>query len=211
MKFSYGITVCNEHEELNNLLQYLLNQIDDEDEIVVVYDKNRVTVEVLSILYSHKNSIPFFSFDFKDNFLEYKNFLNSKCSGDYIFQLDADEIPSLNLVKNGKTILKSNTVEVLIIARRNIVSGITAEHIRKWNWKINENGWCQWPDKQKRIYKNSKEIIWTGHQLHGTISGYKSSLDLPLEEEWSILHDKNIDKQESQNNRYEQIEREQLR
>ena len=35
MRISYGLTVCNEHEELDNLISYLLPLIDKEDEIVV--------------------------------------------------------------------------------------------------------------------------------------------------------------------------------
>ena len=50
MKISYGLTMCNEHEEINNLIVYLLERIDKEDEIVVVYDENRVTKEVLDVL-----------------------------------------------------------------------------------------------------------------------------------------------------------------
>jgi hypothetical protein len=54
MKISYGLTVCNEHEELQNLIEYLVKRIDGEDEIVVVYDQNRVTPEVLKVIEDYK-------------------------------------------------------------------------------------------------------------------------------------------------------------
>ena len=38
MKISYGITVHNESDELNRLLDMLLNEIDEEDEIVICID-----------------------------------------------------------------------------------------------------------------------------------------------------------------------------
>ena len=38
MKISYGITVHNESNELNTLLEILVNKTDTEDEIVIVQD-----------------------------------------------------------------------------------------------------------------------------------------------------------------------------
>ena len=38
MKISYGITVHNESEELNKLLEILIHKTDEEDEIVICVD-----------------------------------------------------------------------------------------------------------------------------------------------------------------------------
>lgn len=206
MRISYGLTVCNEHEELDNLISYLLPLIDKEDEIVVVYDQNRITSQTMEVLESYKNNIDYYPFDFQQNFLENKNYLNSKCIGDYIFQLDADEIPSEFLVKNLKSILENNSVDLLVTPRKNLVSGLTQEHIQKWRWHVNENGWVNWPDIQKRIYKNNPNIKWEGHQVHGMVNGFKTYAVLPFEEQWSIIHSKTINKQEQQNDRYNKIE-----
>jgi glycosyltransferase involved in cell wall biosynthesis len=211
MKISYGLTVCNEHEELQNLITYLKNRIDSEDEIVVVYDQNRVTQEVMSILEQHKETIYCHPFNFQQNFLENKNFMNSKCSGDYIFQIDADEIPEEFLIQNLKTVLEMNPVDLLITPRKNLVPGLTSEHISRWGWYVNEQGWVNWPDCQKRIYKNDPSIKWSGHQVHGMVEGYKTYIDLPLEEEWSIIHNKTIERQEKQNERYTKIDLGQLK
>ena len=206
MKLSYGLTVCNEHEEIKNLIEYLTPKIDNEDEIVVVYDKNRVTPEVMSVLKDHETQISYYGFDFKQNFLENKNFMNSKCTGDYIFQIDADEIPEEFLVENLKAVLEANPVDLLLAPRKNLVPGLTQEHIQKWKWNVNEKGWVNWPDTQKRIYRNTPDIKWSGHQVHGMVAGYKTYVSLPESEEWSIIHNKTIDRQESQNNRYAKIE-----
>ena len=152
MKISYGLTVCNEHQELLHLIEFLSPIIGKEDEIVVVYDQNRVTEQVLKILEDHKKQVRYFPFNFKQNFLENKNYLGSECKGDYIFQIDADEIPNEFLVKNLKTILNSNSVDMLVVPRKNIVKGLTQEHINAWGWNVNEKGWVNWPDQQKRIY-----------------------------------------------------------
>jgi hypothetical protein len=206
MKISYGLTVCNEHEELKNLIEYLIKRIDGEDEIVVVYDQNRVTPEVLKVIEDYKEEANAHPFNFQQNFLENKNFMNSKCTGDYIFQIDADEIPESFLVENLKVILEDNPVDLLITPRKNLVEGLTPEHIQKWGWNVNEQGWVNWPDAQKRIYKNTPEIKWSGHQVHGMVEGYKTFATLPFTEEWSIIHNKTIDRQENQNERYTKIE-----
>lgn len=211
MKLSYGLTVCNEHEEIKNLIEFLLERIDQEDEIVVVYDQNRVTDEVMDVLNSYQDSILSYPFNFQQNFLENKNFMNSKCTGDYIFQLDADELPHEFLLSNLKTILNSNLVDLLITPRKNLVEGLTQEYIKKWRWNVNEKGWVNWPDPQKRIYKNDPKIQWSGHQIHGMVAGYDTFAKLPMDERFSIIHNKTIDRQADQNNRYDKIENGELK
>jgi len=208
MKVSYGLTVCNEHKELENLIIFLGNYPDAVDEIVVVYDQNRVTDEVQNVLNEYKDKISSYPFDFQQNFLENKNFMNSKCTGDYIFQIDADEIPHEGLVQSLKAILEANPIDLIITSRVNLVEGLTQEHINKWRWNVNEKGWVNFPDAQKRIYKNDPKIQWSGHQVHGMVEGYETFAALPFEEQYSIYHNKQIDRQEKQNERYSKIERE---
>tara|TARA_B100001778_G_scaffold334795_1_gene347860 strand:- start:55 stop:684 length:630 start_codon:yes stop_codon:yes gene_type:complete len=208
MKISYGLTVCNEHAELENLITFLSKYPKDVDEIVIVYDQNRVTPEVLDVIEKYKDSSIAHPFDFKQNFLENKNYLNSKCTGDYIFQIDADEVPHEVLVQSLKQVLSANPVELLITSRVNRVEGLTQEHINKWSWRVNEQGWVNFPDAQKRIYKNDPSIKWSGHQVHGMVEGFKTYVALPFEERFSIYHNKQINRQEQQNARYAQIENE---
>ena len=48
MKISYGITVHNESEELNKLLEILVNNTDAEDEIIICDDySDRETKDVI--------------------------------------------------------------------------------------------------------------------------------------------------------------------
>ena len=47
MKISYGITVYNEHTELDNLLHHLSINIRDEDEVVVTQDISQVGSKVI--------------------------------------------------------------------------------------------------------------------------------------------------------------------
>jgi intracellular sulfur oxidation DsrE/DsrF family protein len=211
MKISYGITTWIEHEELKNLINYLNERIDEEDEIVIVYDQNRVTPEVMSVMESFKReNYHFHPFNFQQNFLENKNYLGSKCTGEYIFQIDSDELPQENLLQNVKAILTSNpSVDVFLVPRINVVQGLTQEHVKQWGWNVNEKGWVNFPDPQKRIYRNSPEIQWRDPegqpQVHGMVTGYKTIAQLPFEEEWSLIHTKSIQKQEYQNKTYSDI------
>jgi hypothetical protein len=208
MKISYAITVCNEEKEIQHLISYLKALLTPQDEIVVVYDKNRVTPGVLSVL--ENEGVNYYPFDFKNNFLENKNYLGSMCTGEYIFQIDADEIPEEFLVINLRTLIESNPVDCYVLPRKNLVENLTPHHIQKWRWNVNEKGWVNWPDPQKRVYRNDPSIQWSGHIVHGMVEGYKTYAILPFEEQWCINHYKTIDRQEKQNDRYDQIEKNKL-
>jgi len=210
MKRSYALTTWIEDKELNQLLSFLKNHIDDEDEIVIVYDQNRATPEVLNVMKSFdRHNYNYYPFNFQDNWLENKNYLGSKCTGEYIFQIDADELPSEFLIQNVKYILEENPIDVFLVPRINLVNGLTQEHIQQWGWNVNEKGWVNFPDPQKRIYRNSPEIQWRDPegqpQIHGMVTGYKTIANLPFEEDFSLYHFKTIQKQEYQNKTYSDV------
>jgi hypothetical protein len=201
MKISYAITVCNELEEIKRLIPFLLEYKRPEDEIVVLWDENgdpRVWEYLISIPEPRH-----FRDCFTKNFSEWKNKLSLVCKGDYIFQIDADEIPNDNLIENLPSILENN-VDVILVPRVNTVQGITQQHIQHWGWKQNEKGWIQWPDFQWRIYKNDPEIKWK-NKLHEVLDGFKTYSNLPEMEEYALYHPKTIEKQEKQNNFYSRL------
>ena len=211
MRISYAIPVCNEHIELENLLSFLIRYIDENDEIVVQCDKGNTTPEVYRVLDSFKapvglkDPLEIIEFPLKGHFSNFKNNLKEHCSGDWIFQIDADELPHESLIINLKELLKLNTnTEMLLVPRVNTVEGITQEHINKWSWNVNEKGWVNWPDYQTRIIQNSPKIKWQ-NKVHEQIVGITTKGVLPMEEEWSLYHPKNIGKQEAQNNFYNSL------
>ena len=53
MKISYAITVCNESQEIQRLIPFLINNKREEDEIVVLYDSENGTKSVEDYLKSH--------------------------------------------------------------------------------------------------------------------------------------------------------------
>ena len=200
MKISYAIPVCNEHVELEKLLSFLHEYIDENDEIIVQCDKGNTTPEVYKVLDTLNQS--YIEFSLNGHFSNFKNNLKEHCTGDWIFQIDADELPHESLITNLKALLEVNTTtEMLLVPRVNTVEGITQEHINKWRWNVNEKGWVNWPDYQTRIIQNSQKIKWQ-NKVHEQIIGISTQGALPMEEEWALYHPKTIGKQEYQNNFY---------
>jgi hypothetical protein len=207
MKISFAITVCNEIEEIKRLVPFLLKHKRIKDEIVVLFDQKNGSEEVIDFLLEF-NKLPnvqtWRGLDFNNNFSDWKNKLNEYCDGDYIFQLDADEMISEYMVKNISEIVSLNPeVELFFLPRINKVNGITEEHIKTWNWNVDDLGRINFPDYQGRIYK--KGLSWEG-KVHERISNVKNYSLLPTEEElYCIEHYKDIIKQEKQNNLYKNI------
>lgn len=203
MNISYAITVHNELEELMKLLDFLNNKIREEDEIVIQYDEGGVTDEVLEFL-KIKQKIHGYTvvgFPLNKDFASYKNNLKENCKGDYIFQIDADEIPNEVMIAYLPEVLESNPVDIIFVPRVNTVEGLTQKHISKWKWNVNEKGWVNWPDYQTRIIQNGPKIKWQ-NKVHEQIVGISTKGALPMEEEWCLYHPKDIKRQEYQNNFY---------
>jgi hypothetical protein len=207
MKISYAITVCNELEEISRLLNFLHRYKRVEDEICVLLDKPKASQQLLDELYywSSKDVITLKESAFQGHFADWKNELTSLCSGDYIFQIDADEIPNEYLIESLPEILETNSqVEAYVVPRVNTVEGLTQDHIQKWGWYVNENGWVNFPDYQWRIYKNTPDIKWK-NKVHEVLDGYKTMAQLPAYEDLSLYHPKTIEKQIKQNSYYDTI------
>jgi hypothetical protein len=205
MTISYAITICNELDEIKHLVPFLYKYKRPEDEICVLLDKPKASQELLDQLYrySSANWINLKESAFQGHFADWKNELTRMCSGDYIFQIDADELPNELLIENLHSILENN-VDVILTPRVNIVQGITSQHIQAWGWKQNEKGWIQWPDYQWRIYKNDSNIKWVNVK-HEILDGYKTFANLPELEEYALYHYKTIERQEKQNNFYNKL------
>ena len=206
MKISFAITVCNELEEIKKLVPFILKHKRAQDEIVVLYDDTNGNPEVLDFLLPY-NKFPnvqtWRCFDWNNNFADFKNILNGYCKGDYIYQLDADEMISEYMIKNLHQILEMNPdVDLIFVPRINTVDGLTEDHIKKWGWNVNDKGWVNWPDAQGRVFR--KGMSWYG-KVHERIVGGQKFSSLPLDEEYCIEHHKTIERQEKQNNYYGSI------
>lgn len=207
MKISYAVTVCNEFLEIQRLLQSLLTLKQPQDEIVVLWDSKNGDPMVETYLRKmnvEKSLFLWYPYEFDGHFADLKNELTKHCSGDYIFQIDADEYPHETLMDNIHAILEANDVDVILVPRVNTVEGLTQDHIQKWRWNVNEKGWVNFPDPQWRIYKNSESIRWE-NKVHEKLVGYDTISNLPWMEELSLYHPKDIERQEKQNEYYDTL------
>ena len=210
---SYAITACNEHVELERLLSQLLSSIRDEDEIIVQMDasphdkyhlpedKKKVLGYIMNL--QEQGHIRVILYPLNNNFATFKNNLKNLCTKDYIFQIDADEYLSEELITWLPDILfDNNTVEMFSVPRINTVEGLTETHIKQWGWRVDEKGWVNYPDYQNRILKNKPEIYWK-NKVHEVLVGAKVIGQLPPG--LDLIHPKTIDRQERQNNYYDTI------
>jgi hypothetical protein len=213
MKITYGVTVCNEAEELNSLLNFLLLNIDDEDEILILRDITNTNSDVTSIMYKYVSTFKekgivcgLVDAELNNDFASFKNNLIERATGDYLFQIDADELPCDFLVENIKTILKiNNTIDCFYIPRVNKVDGLTEQHIQKWGWRVDEEQRINFPDPQMRLFKLNTDIKWK-NKVHEVLEGCKSITILPYDsEDFCLYHYKTIQKQEAQNEYYNTI------
>lgn len=214
MKLSYAIPVCNEIDEIKRLLTFLIENKRDEDEIVIVYDSVNGTKEVREYLVSvdpgtsyqplQDYPVRWYGYDFDGDFGKMKNWLTDMCTGDYIFQIDADEMVDEYVIRLLPQVLEHNEVDVIMVPRINTVEGLTPQHVSKWGWRVDANGWVNFPDYQWRIYRNTESIRWK-NRVHETLDGYKTLSHLPRNPEWCLKHHKTIDRQERQNKLYDTL------
>jgi glycosyltransferase involved in cell wall biosynthesis len=194
---SYAITAYNEHVELDRLLKQLTEHIRPEDEIIVQMDIT-ATDEVKAVV--DKYFFMSYLHPLNKDFATFKNNLKGLCTKDYIFQIDADEYLSEELLAYLPAILEDNNrVEMFSVPRINTVEGLTEQHIKQWGWRVDEKGWVNYPDYQNRIFKNKPEIHWV-NKVHEKIIGAMITTEIPPG--LDLIHPKTIDRQEKQNNYY---------
>lgn len=208
MKTSYAIPVCNEIVEIQRIVDYLVKHKRDDDEIVIQYDSQNGSKAVEEWLRAKSVNQPVFTwhpYPLNGDFGAFKTHLNTLCSGDWIFQLDADEYPDEYLVSMMPEIVSANPdVEAYWVPRCNTVSGLTQAHINRWGWTLDSKGRVNYPDYQMRLYKNRPEIVWTG-KVHEQLTGHSKFAHLPVNEDFCIYHPKEIERQEKQNAFYSKL------
>lgn len=206
MTITYAITVCNEFIEIQRLIAFLLKHKRIQDNIVVLYDETNGDREIENFLRSHSinGEFAWHKAEFKGHFADWKNKLSSLCTGDYIFQIDADEMVTEYICRILPDILQANQVDVIRVPRINTVKGMNQDHMQQWGWAVNEHGWINFPDYQWRIYRNVDNIKWE-NKVHEVLIGYETISHLPIDPEFCLIHEKTIERQIKQNSYYETL------
>jgi len=202
MKISMAICTHNEGIYIQELLDQLVPYCEQTGDEIVVVDDFSTDAITQNILAKYDKVITTHLHRLNNDFASHKNFLNDMCSGDYIFQVDADETFHRSLLENLHEIVYSNDdIDLFYVPRVNIVHGLTDDDAKRWGWTINDLGWNCWPDYQGRLYRKNPSIKWEG-KVHERIVGHKAHAFLPTQEEYALYHIKTIDRQRLQNSFY---------
>ena len=135
--------------------------------------------------------IPVISRAFQNHFSEQRNFAAEQCSNDWIFELDADEIPSQPLFAGLQDIVRDAEraeMDCVGIARFNFLDGTL----------VAGPGW-KGLDYQYRLH--SKNCRWRG-AVHEELTGYRCRYELKIDDGHFLIHDKTRERYEAQNNYY---------
>jgi len=197
MKISYAITVCNESKDLYSLISFLKKVKDPCDEVNILVDSLHVTASVHRVLEHFRDDIIVNERDFCGDFTKHRNFHLEKCSGDYIFVVDPDEMPQEKLVKGLKKMIDESGADLISIPRINIHPGALEHWLRECKFKTNEVGWINWPDYQCRIFKNAPGCIYYSRELHENVVGAEKSVVLQADPSVALWHIKSVDKQDN--------------
>lgn len=209
---SYLIT-CN--NEFNNYKHYsdvpllkILQQYGNGNECVFLHDDKNpiIPVEFFDI-----NPNPFFRYyrhGLNNNYGEHKNYGKGLCKGKYIFQIDADEIPSEALLESLPELITLNEdIDLFWLPRINDFIGVTQENAVQWGWRLSpyENRLIvNWPDPQGRLFKNLPHLRWE-RRLHEKVEGAKTFTYLPAMYELALHHNKTIETQIETNLKYNKL------
>lgn len=202
---TYAITVADEEFEFKRLVNSLYPYLLEQEEIIILADKNKVTTGIIEHASILKLKVNFF--DFKKDFSDFKNHLFKIASKDYLFQIDADEQIPISLIHLLRQVAEKNEIDLVWIPRINMIYGISEEE-EEQDRKINKMGWKGFPDMQARFVKNVDYIRWKG-RVHEILSGARNqrSIDHYPVEFYSILHVKDKKKVDNQLKMYASIER----
>ena len=108
---TYAITVCNEIKEITTLVNFLHPRVQSSDEILIQYDSDGATKEVidyLKIIEQLHPNVNVINFPLNKDFASFKNNLKNHANGIFIFQIDADEVPNEYLITNMHDLLEAN-------------------------------------------------------------------------------------------------------
>ena len=199
MLITYAIMVCDEYRELNTLLNFIRRTVKN-GEVIILVDSTKKCPERDLVLQSF-NEYTVYHRDFDGDFSAHRNFLCEKASGEYIFMLDADEVPTETLMDKLDEIT-SQGADIVYVPRINMCIGQTREWLKMREFTTNEVGWINWPDYQGRIFKS--HIRWQG-KLHEKLEGSDRRMMINAEPWLALWHIKTVEKTDKQGELYKDL------
>ena len=199
MLITYAVMVCDEYRELNTLLHFLKRVVMN-GEVIILVDSSKKCPERDLVLQKFPE-YTVYNRDFDGDFSAHRNFLCDQASGEYIFMLDADEVPTETLMDKLDEVTGQGA-DIIYVPRINICLGQTREWLKTHQFTTNEIGWINWPDYQGRIVKS--HIRWQG-KVHEKPEGSDKRIMVKGEPWLALLHVKTVEKQDKQNILYKDL------
>lgn len=183
---SYAVLCHNETDCLEQLLDFLAVHKEPHDEIVLIDDES-TNERTLSIIQRAKDQhhVVYARHALNKDFGQQRNLAISLCRGDYIFFIDADELPTQYLMEHVRAIVSSGA-DVYAVPRIHWYHGVTGI-------PVNERGWAFWPSYNWRILRNRIGLHYEG-KVHETIAGEQKREHVPAQEEYALTEHKYYDK-----------------
>jgi len=134
---SYLVTTKNTGYSLQILLERLAKYSENNECIILDdYSDDQDTLQVLNNL-NNNTFFKVFKHNLNRNYSEHKNYGKKQCQGQYIFQIDDDELPSETLLENLKDLIELNKdIELFWLPRINDFKGVTDIEAKKWRWRL---------------------------------------------------------------------------
>jgi glycosyltransferase involved in cell wall biosynthesis len=213
-RLSIAICIHNEGQYVEDLLERVV-QFKRNTKLpveIVIVDDFSTEEKTIRTFEKYLPYIKLYTHALNNDFATHKNFMNSQCNGEYILNLDADEMVSMALLHWIPELVEMNyDVDAFWLPRRKYCGRIDRCSVQQWGWQLTNLPefslpLVQWPDPQMRLYRNAPDIRWV-NKVHEQLTGYKNFAAFPFEPDYAIIHHKDIQRQEQQNTLYSQIKK----
>ncbi len=193
----------NEELEFSYLMEKIQPFLNDDREIVVVDDFSGFTM--VEMIKSHR--VKFFQRSLAKDFSAQRNFTKSKCTGQFIFAIDPDELPSSSLLTALPAILdqmERDRLDGCIVPRFNKLVELDKVFDPRTIDVSKIDLSSSLAEDQLRIYRNSPDIVWI-NPLHEKLTGLRRVLRLPSTPFYGIIHVKTKQRAKTQIAFYDSI------
>lgn len=206
IRISYGLTVCNEAAELDRLIAFLLKHKHRRDEVIVLQDITVADEAVTAVINRYRQHLIWEQSRLNGDFATFKNQLIDRASGDYLFQLDADEVPGERLIGTlDETLRAHRHIDCFAVPRINYVDGLTDAYAIQRNWQLGPDRRINFPDYQLRLFRLGRTIRWQ-YRVHEQLRGQQTCHFLPADQDdCCLMHHKTLTRQIQQNNLYDAL------
>jgi len=170
-KISTVVTFTPGYDSINNLEKCISSAYGFTDDVVVVV--NGKSEEIGK--FAKKFNAALYSHEFVNYVERLRNFGIQKAKFDWVLILDPDEEFQSSLAKKLKGVVKSDSVDYVLIPRKNIIFGKWMKHSR---W---------WPDYNVRFFKKGK-VSWSD-EIHAPPVTLGRGMEIPINQDLAIVHD----------------------